>query len=192
MNDAKGGVKEAVDTFAQLGISATNADGSPLFAEDFLQMLGQSELRLDVDAVPEGTVVFAHEPLVRVEGPLWQAQLVETALLTVVNFQTLVATKASRVCSVARGPSGKPEPVLEFGLRRAQGIDGGLAASRAAYVGGCAGTSNVLAGLRFGIPVRGSRVLFIIDSSGSMQAPIHGRNPSSDAASSPRIVAELG
>ncbi|MCA9614963.1 MAG: nicotinate phosphoribosyltransferase [Myxococcales bacterium] len=159
------GLADAIDYLSRLRFSEvelgylrslTNADGSPLFAEDFLQMLGQSELRLDVDAVPEGTVVFAHEPLVRVEGPLWQAQLVETALLTVVNFQTLVATKASRVCSVARGPSGKPEPVLEFGLRRAQGIDGGLAASRAAYVGGCAGTSNVLAGLRFGIPVRGT------------------------------------
>lgn len=134
----------------------TNADGSPLFAEDFLAFLGASELRLDVDAIPEGTAVFAHEPLVRVEGPLWQAQLVETALLTIVNFQTLVATKASRVCAVAQTADGKPEPVLEFGLRRAQGIDGGLAASRAAYVGGCAGTSNVLAGMRFGIPVRGT------------------------------------
>src|SRR5690606_38530562 len=79
-----------------------------------------------------------------------------TALLTIVNFQTLVATKASRVCAVAQTADGKPEAVLEFGLRRAQGIDGGLAASRAAYVGGCAGTSNVLAGMRFGIPVRGT------------------------------------
>ncbi|MCU0671978.1 MAG: nicotinate phosphoribosyltransferase [Myxococcota bacterium] len=134
----------------------SNADGSPLFAEDFLGFLGASELRLDVDAIPEGTAVFAHEPLVRVEGPLWQAQLVETALLTIVNFQTLVATKSSRVCAVAQTADGKPEPVLEFGLRRAQGIDGGLAASRAAYVGGCAGTSNVLAGMRYGIPVRGT------------------------------------
>lgn len=159
------GLSDALDYLRRLRFSEVEldylrtletADGSPLFAADFLKFLRDSELRLDVDAMPEGTVAFAHEPLVRVEGPLWQAQLVETALLTIVNFQTLVATKSSRVCSVAVDASGRPEPVLEFGLRRAQGIDGGLAASRAAYVGGCAGTSNVLAGLRYGIPVRGT------------------------------------
>lgn len=136
--------------------SLAHPDGTPLFAPSFLDVLRDAELQLDVAAMPEGTVAFPHEPLVRVEGPLWQAQLVETALLTIINFQTLVATKASRVCRAARGPDGRPEPVLELGLRRAQGIDGGLAASRAAYVGGCAGTSNVLAGMRFGIPVRGT------------------------------------
>lgn len=127
------------------------ADGAPLFDRGFLEALAALEPAVDVDAVPEGTVVFPHEPLVRVSGPVIPAMLLETALLTVVNFQTLVATKAARVCLAARG-----EQVIEFGLRRAQGIDGGLAASRAAYVGGCHATSNTLAGRLFGIPVRGT------------------------------------
>jgi nicotinate phosphoribosyltransferase len=104
-----------------------------------------------VDAVPEGTVVFPYEPLVRVRGPILQGQLVETALLNFVNFETLIATKAARVCLAARG-----DDVIDFGLRRAQGPDGGLSASRAAYVGGAAATSNVLAGRIFGLPVRGT------------------------------------
>jgi nicotinate phosphoribosyltransferase len=126
-------------------------DHSPLFDSGFLDHLRGMELALDVDAIPEGTVVFGNEPLIRVKGPLLQAQIVETALLNFCNFQTLIATKAARVCQAARG-----EPVLEFGLRRAQGIDGGLSASRAAYIGGCAATSNVLAGKIFGIPVKGT------------------------------------
>ncbi|MFH1924746.1 MAG: nicotinate phosphoribosyltransferase [Planctomycetota bacterium] len=126
-------------------------DGRPIFDSAFLDFLHEMRFACDVDAVPEGTVVFPHEPLVRVAGPLIQSQIIETALLNLVNFQTLVATKAARVVMAARG-----EPVLEFGLRRAQGIDGGLSASRAAYVGGCAGTSNVLAGRLLGIPVKGT------------------------------------
>ncbi|MGD0897564.1 MAG: nicotinate phosphoribosyltransferase [Thermoguttaceae bacterium] len=126
-------------------------DGRPLFPREFLDFLRQLSLECDIDAVPEGTVVFPHEPLVRVRGPLLQAQLLETGLLCIVNFQTLVATKAARVVLAARG-----DPVLEFGLRRAQGIDGSLSASRAAYIGGCAATSNVLAGRIYGIPVRGT------------------------------------
>ncbi|MFO0746732.1 MAG: nicotinate phosphoribosyltransferase [Myxococcota bacterium] len=129
----------------------TGNDGQPLFPAAFLDYLGGLSFACDVDAVPEGTIVFPHEPLLRVTGPLVQAQIVETALLNLVNFQTLIATKAARVCNAAKG-----DPVLEFGLRRAQGIDGGLAASRAAYLGGCAATSNVLAGRLFGIPVRGT------------------------------------
>ena len=126
-------------------------DGRPLFDRGFLSYLGDLKLTVDVDAVPEGTAVFPHEPLVRVRGPMLHCQLLETPLLTILNFQTLVATKAARVCAAAGG-----DPVLEFGLRRAQGIDGGLAASRAAYVGGCHATSNVLAGKLYGIPVRGT------------------------------------
>ncbi len=126
-------------------------DGKPLFDRGFLDYLGEMRFTCDVDAIPEGTAVFPHEPLLRIKGPILQAQLVETPLLNLVNFQTLIATKAARVCQAARG-----EPVLEFGLRRAQGIDGGLSASRSAYVGGAAATSNVLAGKIFGIPVKGT------------------------------------
>jgi len=126
-------------------------DGKLLFEAEFLEFLGELRLSCDIDGVEEGTVVFPQEPLLRVKGPLVQAQLLETALLNLVNFQTLIATKAARVNQAARG-----EPVLEFGLRRAQGIDGALSASRAAYIGGCAATSNVLAGRLVGIPVKGT------------------------------------
>ncbi|MGV3530753.1 MAG: nicotinate phosphoribosyltransferase [Chthoniobacteraceae bacterium] len=126
-------------------------DGKPLFEPGFLQVLRELRFACDVDGVPEGTVVFPNEPLLRVQGPLWQCQLVETALLNFINFQSLIATKAARVCSAAGDGA-----VLEFGLRRAQGGDGALGASRAAYIGGCAATSNVLAGRLFDIPVRGT------------------------------------
>jgi len=132
-------------------LRSLKADGRQLFADDFLDDLARLRLRCDIDAVPEGTVVFPHEPLVRVRGPLMQCQLLETALLNVMNFQTLIATKAARVYLAAEG-----DTVLEFGLRRAQGPDGGLSATRASYVGGCHATSNVLAGQRYGIPVVGT------------------------------------
>lgn len=131
--------------------SLTGGDDQPLFDRGFMDFLGKWEFAVDVDAVPEGTVVFPHEPLLRVSGPIWQGQLIETALLTILNFQTLIATKSARICQSAGN-----DPVIEFGLRRAQGIDGGLSASRAAYVGGAAGTSNVLAGRLLGIPVKGT------------------------------------
>ncbi len=127
-------------------------DGQPVFDPGFLEFLRAMPLAIDVDAVPEGTVVFPHEPLLRVRGPILQAQLLETPLLALLGFATLVATKAARIAEAARG-----QPVLEFGLRRAQGIDGGVTASRAAYIGGCAATSNVLAGKLLGIPVRGTQ-----------------------------------
>ncbi len=126
-------------------------DDHPLFSQEFLDYLLGMQFSCDVDAIPEGTIIFPQEPLLRVQGPILQCQILETPLLNMINFQTLVATKAARVQIAARG-----EPVLEFGLRRAQGIDGALAASRAAYIGGCAATSNVLAGQLFGIPVKGT------------------------------------
>ncbi|MGH7198053.1 MAG: nicotinate phosphoribosyltransferase, partial [Candidatus Omnitrophota bacterium] len=127
-------------------------DNKPLFENKFLEYLRGIKFQCDVDAIPEGTAVFPQEPLLRIQGPVLQCQFLETALLNMLNFQTLIATKAARVCQAAKGDS-----VIEFGLRRAQGFDGGLAASRAAYIGGCGSTSNVLAGKLFGIPVKGTQ-----------------------------------
>jgi nicotinate phosphoribosyltransferase len=131
--------------------SLNGHDGQPLFEEGFYDYLRSMQFSCSVDAVPEGTPMFINEPLVRVQGPLLQAQLIETFLLNTINYQTLVATKASRICHAAKGA-----PVLEFGLRRAQGIDGSLSATRAAYIGGCSATSNVLGGKLLGIPVSGT------------------------------------
>lgn len=122
-----------------------------IFDATFLESLRSFKLECDIWTTPEGSVVFPFEPIIRVEGPLFQAQFLETFLLNAMNYPTLVATKAARICQVAGD-----DPVIEFGLRRAQGPDGGLAGSRAAYIGGCAGTSNVLAGKHFGIPVSGT------------------------------------
>jgi nicotinate phosphoribosyltransferase len=127
-------------------------DGRPLFDSRFLDYLRGLQLTCDIDAIPEGTLVFPDEPLIRVVGPIIQCQLLETALLNIFNFQSLIATKAARVCLAAKG-----DPVIEFGLRRSQGVDGGLTAARAAYIGGCAGTSNLQAGQQFGIPVSGTQ-----------------------------------
>jgi len=126
-------------------------DGKPLFEQEFLSYLKELKFTCDVDAIPEGKAVFPHEPLIRLKGPILQCQLIESPLLNIINYQTLIATKAARIHVAAKG-----EPVLEFGLRRAQGIDGAIAASRAAYIGGCTSTSNVLAGKLFGIPVSGT------------------------------------
>jgi nicotinate phosphoribosyltransferase len=127
------------------------ADDQPLFEQEFLDFLKDMKFECDIDAVPEGTIVFPHEPMVRVKGPIYQCQLLETPLLNIINFQSLIATKASRVKIAAEN-----DAVLEFGLRRAQGIDGALAASRSAFIGGCSSTSNVLAGKLFDIPVSGT------------------------------------
>ena len=131
-------------------LSITTQDGKRLFDPAFLNKLLDLRLTLDIDAVREGEVVFPREPILRVTGPILQCQIIETALLNIIGFETIIATKSARICSVAKGP------VAEFGLRRAQGPAGGVFASRAAFVGGCASTSNVAAGQRFGIPVSGT------------------------------------
>ncbi|ABB32598.1 nicotinate phosphoribosyltransferase [Geobacter metallireducens RCH3] len=125
--------------------------GLEIFRPRFIDFLRSFRFRGKVTAPPEGTVVFANEPLVTIEAPLAQAQLVETALLNIINFQTLVATKGARIVHAAVDGT-----VLEFGLRRAQGPDGGVSEARAAYIGGVRSTSNVLAGKLFGIPVKGT------------------------------------
>ena len=124
--------------------------GGALFKQSFLDYLRDFRLSVDIDAVREGTAVFPNEPIVRVVGPIMECQMLETALLNCVSFETLIATKAARICLAAQAP------VAEFGLRRAQGPAGGVWASRAAVVGGCASTSNVMAGKLFGIPVSGT------------------------------------
>ncbi len=125
--------------------------GGTLFEEGFLKHLETLRFDCDVDAIPEGSLVFPNEPIIRVVGPILQAQLIESILLNTVNFQSLIATKAARICVAAQG-----DPVIDFGLRRAQGMDGALSATRAAFIGGCTGTSNVLAGKLLGIPVVGT------------------------------------
>ena len=126
-------------------------DSLKLFEKPFLDYLSRFSFACDIDAMPEGTLAFPYEPIFRVKGPLWQAQLLESPMLNLINFQTLIATKSARVCLAAH-----PDPVIEFGMRRAQGIDGAISASRAAYIGGCSATSDVLAGKLFDIPVRGT------------------------------------
>lgn len=139
--------EETIDYLASLKAPG----GGSLFTPDFLNYLRHFSLDVDIWAVPEGEIVFPREPLVRVQGKLIDCQLLETALLNTVNFQTLLATKTARVVRAAQG-----RPIFEFGLRRAQGPDGGLAAARASYVGGAAATSNVLAGKIYDIPVFGT------------------------------------
>ncbi|MTB49675.1 nicotinate phosphoribosyltransferase [Lewinella sp. W8] len=126
-------------------------DGKPIFRENFLNYLQRLRFGGNIDAIPEGEIVMPHEPILRIEATLAEAQLLETALLTIINFSTLVATKAARIREAAGEDS-----VLEFGLRRSQGIDGGLTATRSAYLGGCDATSNVWGGRYYGIPVKGT------------------------------------
>jgi nicotinate phosphoribosyltransferase len=148
------GLEQVVDYITKIRFSQQDLnylDGLKIFPEKVFRYLENFRFTGDLYAVPEGTAVFPGEPIVRVTAPLPEAQFVESALLNVLNFQTLIATKAARVCIAAEG-----DPVIEFGLRRAHGPDAALGASRAAFIGGAQGTSNVLAGKLFGIPVRGT------------------------------------
>ncbi len=122
-----------------------------VFEESFLNYLQNFKFTGDIDSFLEGSIILPNEPIIRVTAPIFECQFIETALLNIINHQSLIATKAHRVCSSAKGL-----PVLEFGLRRAQGADAGNYGSRAAYIGGCIGTSNVLAGKMFDIPVSGT------------------------------------
>lgn len=122
-----------------------------IFEDEFLEYLKSFKFTGDIYAIPEGTVIFPQEPLIKVKAPIIEAQLIETALLNIINHQSLIATKASRVAWAGRGDS-----ILEFGLRRAQGPDAGIYGARAAIIGGCSATSNVLAGKLFNIPITGT------------------------------------
>jgi nicotinate phosphoribosyltransferase len=148
------GIQDAVSHITHVGFTADDIaylDSLGTFSREFLERLAGFRFTGDVWAMEEGSLAFPGEPLVRVHAPLIEAQLIESALLAIVNFQTLIATKAARIRLAANGGS-----LLEFGLRRAQGVDGALSAARAAFIGGAAATSNTLAGQRFGIPVRGT------------------------------------
>lgn len=148
------GLDQVIDYIKNLHFSAEDIfylRGLHIFDEDFLSYLENFRFSGDIYAIPEGTLIFPREPLIKVIAPIMEAQLVETAILNIINHQSLIATKAARVCYAA-GSDG----VMEFGLRRAQGPDSGTYGARAAVIGGCKGTSNVLAGQLFDVPVLGT------------------------------------
>lgn len=148
------GLEQAIEYIKNLSFSEDDISylrSMGLFKESFLEFLRKFTFTGDIHAVPEGTVVFPNEPLVRVTASIMQAQLVETALLNIINHQSLIATKAARIKWSAQG-----DKIMEFGLRRAQGPDAGIYGTRAAIIGGCDATSNVLAGKLFNIPVSGT------------------------------------
>lgn len=148
------GLEQVIDYVKNLSFSYDDIDylrSLGIFTEEFLEYLAGFHFTGDIYAIPEGSVVFPQEPLVKVIAPVMEAQLVETAILNIINHQSLIATKASRVCFAAQG-----DDIMEFGLRRAQGPDAGTLGARAAVIGGCSGTSNVLCGQIFDIPVLGT------------------------------------
>ena len=151
------GLEQALEYLTMLRFKRDEIEflrAQPVFnhvSREFFDFLAELRFTGDVWAMPEGTVAFANEPLLRITAPIIEAQLVETFLLSTINFETLIATKASRVVSAAQGRS-----VIDFGTRRAHGSQAGMLAARAAYIGGCAGTSNVEAGHRFGVPIFGT------------------------------------
>lgn len=162
--DRLGFTDEDVDALAAL--PGARGQGS-LFEPEFLELLrATTRFNLDVDVIPEGSIALPGVPMVKVSGPLWQAQLVETLLLNMIGYDTLIATKAARVVHAAAGAS-----VLEFGARRAQGPGASIAAARAAWIGGVAGTSNVLAAAQLGIPVKGTHAHAWVQSFAGDESP---------------------
>lgn len=148
------GLEQIVEYIKNLRFTGADIDylrKRQIFDEDFLEYLSSFRFSGDIYAVPEGSVVFPMEPLLKVVAPIMEAQLIETAILNIINHQSLISTKASRVCYAAKG-----RPVMEFGLRRAQGPDAGVLGARAAIIGGCSATSNVLAAKNFDIDVFGT------------------------------------
>ncbi len=148
------GLEQVIDYIKNLHFEKDDIDylrELELFDEKFLTYLANFEFTGNISAIEEGTVIFPMEPLLKVEAPIIEAQLVETAILNIINHQSLIATKASRVCQTA-----EKDDVMEFGLRRAQGPDAGTFGARAAVIGGCSGTSNVLCGKKFRVPVKGT------------------------------------
>lgn len=148
------GLEQIIDYIKKLSFSYDDIDflrGLGIFKEDFLEYLAGFHFTGDIYAIPEGSIVFPQEPLVKIIAPIMEAQLIETAILNILNHQSLIATKASRVCYAAKG-----DGIMEFGLRRAQGPDAGTLGARAAVIGGCIGTSNVLCGQMFDIPILGT------------------------------------
>lgn len=148
------GLAQVIDYIKSLHFDYEDIDylrGLGVFDEDFLDYLASFHFTGDIYAIPEGTVIFPREPLVKVVAPILEAQLVETAILNLINHQSLIATKAARVCYAARGSA-----VMEFGLRRAQGPDAGTFGARAAVIGGCIGTSNVFCAKEYDIPALGT------------------------------------
>ena len=148
------GLEQMIEYIENLHFAEEDIDylrGLHIFQEDFLEYLSTFRFTGDIYAIPEGTVVFPREPIVKVIAPIMEAQLVETAILNIINHQSLIATKAARVVHAAKG-----DGIMEFGLRRAQGPDAGIYGARAAMIGGCIGTSNVLAGQLFDVPVKGT------------------------------------
>jgi len=148
------GLEQVIDYMKHLSFTSNDVSylrSLNLFDENFLDYLKTFKFKGDIYAIPEGTVVFPKEPLLKVVAPIMEAQLIETAILTIINHQSLIATKAARIVYAAKG-----DGIMEFGLRRAQGPDAGVYGARAAMIGGCVGTSNVLAGQLFDVPVKGT------------------------------------
>ncbi|MCK5554017.1 MAG: nicotinate phosphoribosyltransferase, partial [Deltaproteobacteria bacterium] len=148
------GLEQVIEYIENIGFSKDDIaylETLGIFPADALEYLRKLRFTGNLYAIPEGTVIFPNEPIIRVTAPLPEAQLIESALLNIMNFQTMIATKSARICIAAEG-----DPIIEFGLRRAHGPDAALSAARASFIGGAMGTSNTLAGKMLGIPVRGT------------------------------------